>query len=215
VKISAAIMAHPRRARLVESLVRRVGLGTPVVWDERNHMWDTGRRALLAYDPSASHHVIIQDDAVPCADLLAGLPTVLEHVPPESPVGLYYGSIRPARSQWKVAYRRAVRAGHHWIASVRAPLWGVAICLPVEQIKDVVAYGDLQKPNAYDGRVRRWYQNQGIEQWFPIPSLVDHRTGEGEPSLVPNRSNNARRAHEFIGVDRSPLDVDWNTGVTR
>ena len=86
--LSVAVMAHPKRADLIPALCDSIDADVPVVWDERNDRWDTGRRALLAFDPAATHHLVVQDDALVCRDLVAGLQRALPHVPREAPVGL-------------------------------------------------------------------------------------------------------------------------------
>jgi hypothetical protein len=68
VTLSVAIMAHPKRAALVDGILARLDRDdVPVIWDEQGSRWDTGRRAMLAYDPSCTHHVVIQDDIIPPA----------------------------------------------------------------------------------------------------------------------------------------------------
>jgi hypothetical protein len=42
-----------------------------------------------------------------------------------------------------------------------------------------------------------------------MPSLVEHRSGDENPSLVAGRTSLARRARWFIGEDESALDIDW------
>lgn len=206
-------MAHRRRARLVDALLDRVG-DVPVVWDRSHNRWDTGRRALLLRDPKADYHVVIQDDAIVCDRLLESVARVARHVPPECPIGLYYGKRMPNRNEYERHYRRAVRAGHRWIALRKSPLWGVAVAFPVAALDEIVAYADHVRSAAYDTRVRRWFTSQQrLEQWYPIPSLVDHR--DDLVSVVSENKNTGRVAHEFIGERRSAFDLDWDTGVTR
>jgi hypothetical protein len=210
--VSVAVMAHPRRAHLVADLCRRLDYPAPVIFDERDDRWDTGSRALLAYDPSATHHVVVQDDAVVCRDLTAGVAELVAHVPAGRPIGLYFGRGRPGEAQHAALYRRAVRAGHRWIAMTRGPMWGVALVVPTDQCRPLVEHGNRNRSISYDGRVASWYRKHGIECWYPIPSLVDHRNDPEVPSLIGGQKG--RAAHEHLG-DRSPLDVDWATGVTR
>jgi hypothetical protein len=197
-------------------MLRKLDYDAPVVWDEVNDAWDTGRRALLCHPSSATHHVVIQDDAIVCHDLIAGVRQMLEFVPSETPVGLYVGGFPARRSHWKTMIRRAENAGHCWIADRTGSMWGVALVIPTTHIRAIVSQGDrVTRQLLYDGRIRRWYFNSKITGWYTVPSLVDHRTGDGEPSMIPRRVNLARSAYRFIGETGSALDVNWAPGVTR
>lgn len=64
--LSVAIMAHPKREAMVADLLTRLDREVPVVWDQINDRHDTGARAMEAFDPACTHHLVIQDDvAVP------------------------------------------------------------------------------------------------------------------------------------------------------
>jgi hypothetical protein len=208
-------MAHPRRAHYVEQLCRKLDYDVPVVWDRRNDVWDTGSRSLLTHDSAAMHHVVIQDDALICHDLIAGVREMLRHVPAETPVGLFVGGRDARHSRWKSTIRRAERTGHRFFTSRDGSMWGVGLVIPTVHIAEIVRWCEKQKLTAYDGRVRRWYRHMNITTWYTVPSLVDHRSGPNEPSMFTSRRNDGRSAFRFIGENSSALDVDWATGVTR
>src|SRR5690606_6148142 len=42
-------------------------------------------------------------------------------------------------------------------------------------------------------------------------SLVEHRHGTENPSLIPGRTGRDRRAYMFLGEDNSAADIDWAT----
>jgi hypothetical protein len=203
-RVSVAIMAHPKRAAFVPELEHALDRPATVVWDDgANSRWGTGRRALLAYDPDATHHLVIQDDAVIPRDLAAGVEAALPHVPGDVPVCLYVGKVRPYREMVTEYVARAASAS--WLVMDRLN-WGVAIVLPTNVIDEVVAYCDtLSIPN-YDSRVSAWFEANGTPVWYPWPSLVDHRES---PSLVPGRGASGRVAHRFIGAGTSALAIDY------
>lgn len=207
--ISVAVMAHPSRRKFVDLLF--LGLDSPasVVWDQRNDRWDTGRRALLAHDPAADYHLVVQDDAVPCLDFVAGAERAAM-VAGERPVGLYVGRTRPHRELVTPAIEQALEAGFTWFEH-EGPWWGVAIVVPTAHIEELVEWGDGRGdiPN-YDRRISRYYYEQEIKCWYTLPSLVDHRPVDENPSLVKGRTGN-RQAHQFIGKDRSALEIEWGT----
>lgn len=211
-RISAAVMATRSREQFIPSLLERLGNDVPVVWDEQRDPWETGRRSLLAHDPDATHHLVIQDDALPCPDLLPGIEEMLRHVPPQVPLGLYIGKMRPHYPKVAARVDHAVRAGSPWMR-MEGPWWGVAVVVPTAAIPAIVTFGDehpVRDPasglNVYDKRISRYFASVGIDCWYPIPSLVDHRTDGA--SLFKGRQNTGRYAQRFIG-DSSPLTIDW------
>lgn len=205
--LSVAVMAHEKRADLVPELVDRLGIGDDqVVWDSgNNNRWDTGRRAMLAHDPDADFHMVIQDDAVVCRDLIPGLQAALDHVPPDALVCPYVGTRRPMAERVEAAVEQAEERRASWIV-MQTLNWGVAIVVPTRTIPDMIAWADkLAIPN-YDKRVGQYYWRRlNWPTWHPWPSLVDHRD-------VPSLSGHGpdRHAHRFAGEDVSALDLPWD-----
>jgi hypothetical protein len=212
VKVSHAIMAHPARQQFVEQLQATQLADVPVVWDRANDRWDTGRRSMLAYDPTADWHVVVQDDAVLCRDYLDGVAAALAHVHEPMPVAFYTGRVRPSAQFVTRMVMTAHVLGRAWL-QFPGPWWGVSVAIPVECIELMVAWGDANPriPN-YDKRMAAYFESRGVPCRYSLPSLVDHRVGSENPSLIPGRGNApSRTAHSFIGVTRSPLEVDWDT----
>lgn len=215
ISISVAMMAHPKRTELVEEIRAQLDRDVPVVWDERESRWDTGKRAMLAYDPACTHHAVIQDDVIPCRDLFAGLALALRHVPAGVPVCGYVGRVRPYAQLVTCAAAEARARGASWL-TMHTLNWGPLIVVPTDAIPEMVAYSDRLRdiPN-YDRRLSRfWELQRQVPTWYTWPSLVDHADG---PSLVPGRigtdrskAAHTRVAHTFLGADQSALDVDWS-----
>src|SRR5690606_7713538 len=123
---------------------------------------------------------------------------------------LYVGKTRPYREMISDYVRRADE-GASWLVMDQLH-WGVAVVIPTRYIDAMVEWCDgLDIPN-YDTRMSRWFEAQGIETWYPYPSLVDHRES---PSLVPGRGHAGRVAHRFIGTDASAADADYTGSVLR
>lgn len=204
VRLSAAIMAHPRRAGMVEGLLAALDWPVPVVWDERDDRHDTGIRAMEAHGPDATHHLVIQDDVQPSRDLLAGVQRALAHVPDGCPASFYVGRVKPFRR----AVERVTRSaeGASWIV-MDGIYWGPAIAVPTNVIPDMARWwrGPLAaNVTNYDRRVSEFFAHHGQARcWYSWPSLVDHR---GNESLVQGHIAE-RRAHRFH--DGSALDIDW------
>lgn len=209
--ISVAIMAHPKRAAFVEELQGQLP-EAEVVWDREDNRWETGARSLAAFDPRARFHMVVQDDAVLCRDLVKGAEKAAVAAG-ERPVALYTGRTRLQRGMTS-AVLRARRMGRPWVAT-RGPLWGVGVIVPTCFIPELVGWGNAHTTIAnYDGRMERWFWTEHqIECWYTVPSLVDHRQVMENPSLVEGRTGN-RTAAWFIGKD-SPLDIDWTREPVR
>lgn len=209
--ISVAVMAHPKRERFVPPLVSRLDREPTVVWDEKDSRWDTGRRALLTYSPDATHHLVVQDDALVPRDLVAGVVEALEYVPDDSPLSLYVGRVKPHAQRIQPVIQKTKRMS--WLVMNKL-LWGVGIVLPTGQIDSVVKWCDKGVLPNYDKRISLWYEREGLDVWYSWPSLVDHRPVRENPSLVEGRTSD-RRAYRFIGQGRSALKVNWDGPTVR
>jgi len=208
--ISAAIMAHRKRTAMAERLSRR--LTVPIVWDRKNDVWETGRRALLAYNPDASHHLVLQDDAIAARGLLAECETLLAHVPDDAPVSLYMGRWRHRPNSFAMQpITDAAKETGASFAVFGGPWWGVGIILPTAHIETVVEYGDAnpkREPN-YDLRIAQYYATQRIDCWYTLPSIVEHRVGE---SLTGRKG---MRRHAQWSNSGKPLGLNWSGGAIR
>jgi hypothetical protein len=212
--LSVAIMAHPGRKAQVAQLLDRIG-DVPVAWDQKSNLWDTRRRATLAYDPGCTHHLVLQDDVLVCRDLVAGVERALEYAPADVPLSLYIGQRRPLAVPVRAMCLEACECDASWV-TMRTLLWGPAVIVPTLAIPEMVAYGDtLQKVPHDDRRVGLYWETQAQERcWYTWPSLVDHADG---PSMVNGRLGTDRShageqyriAHNFIGEEASALDLDW------
>lgn len=204
--LSVAVMAHRGRAHLVPELVERLGIEDDlVVWDQREDRWDTGRRAMLEHDPAAQWHMVIQDDALVCRDLIPGLQVALEHVPADALACPYVGTRRPMAERVEAAVSEADRIAASWVV-MQTLNWGVAIIVPTRTIPDMIAWCDrLTIPN-YDKRVGQYYwRRRNWPTWYTWPSLIDHRD---VPSLAGHGPD--RHAHRFAGEDVSALGLPWD-----
>lgn len=206
-------MAHPRRAHFVEQLQEQLPEAV-VAWDAGdNNRWNTGRRALMSFDPDATHHVVTQDDSVLCPDFMAGIAEITRHVT-SNPISLYIGKTRPFGQQVRKVAKAAQTKRIKWVV-LDELYWGVGVVIPVPLIKEMVGWHDIANiriPN-YDSKMSYYFRQQGIRTYYTQPSLVNHRdAADGNPSLVPGRFAKGRTAHNFIG-DTSPLEIDWASKV--
>lgn len=209
--LSVSVMAHRRREHFVPPLLDKLGLSADrVTWDRRNDRWDTGRRAMLAHDPGASHHLVVQDDAVVPRDLVLGVESALAHIPEDALVVLYAGK---TQKFWTGIARAGVQVskGPCWLVMNQVH-WGVGVVVPTERINEMVAWCDRADVPNYDKRISRWCEATKTAVWYPYPSLLEHRQS---PSLVPGRGMRGRRAHRWIGEQTSVADLTWDRPVVR
>jgi hypothetical protein len=207
VKLSVQVMAHAKRGHRVGELVERLGItGDQVTWDRKENRWDTGRRAWLNHDPAADWHMVIQDDALPCRDLIATLEQAIPHIGERAIVCPYIGTRRPAKLKVSRVVEQAQEINASWV-KMQTLNWGVAILAPTSTIIEMIAWCDGQTYPNYDRRVGQYYWRE--RHWHTYctwPSLVEH-WDYPEGSLIGHGGD--RVAHGFIGADRSGLDVDW------
>lgn len=209
--LSVAVMAHPKRSEMVDELLAQLDRPAPVVWDEIDDRHDTGARAMAAFDPECTHHLVLQDDVVPCRDLIAGAEQAVTATPGDCPVSLYTGRVQPFASRVTAARKVARSTGATWI-TMHGIYWGPAVILPTAQIPEMLHWYRSAEGSAvtnYDRRMSVWWAMRGATVWYSHPSLVDHR---GDESLC-GHPGSGRRAHTFIGADQSALDVDWSGTV--
>jgi hypothetical protein len=202
-------MAHPRRKGWAEWLSEETGL--PVVWDTTNTVWDTAKaawRRAVELNPDATHAVVLQDDAIPCLDLMPTL-EVISGLYPSEPFCLTVIDYRLHGARRD--YEQTVQAGKpFWYSN--AAVSAVGLMLPVRDLERAIAYGDAVKTIHDDLKFRQFYKSQGRKMMFPIPSLLQHRNVDENPSLVPGNDGrwSDRSSSTFIGQDVSGLSVNWS-----
>lgn len=200
VTLSIAVMHAPwarARAERLASLVTDLG-GALVVEAVRGAgVWDTARRAWLAHAPEATHHLVVQDDAEPCARFreraLGAIAARPAHV-----VTLYTHRAR------EVA--RAREAGASWCWGPDCA-YGVASLMPVGMIASFLAWEKAHVRANYphdDNRLGLWARATGRGAWTTVPQLVDHAD---LPSTLRHRWT--QRAPCPAGDD----EIHWERGL--
>lgn len=211
-RLSVAVMGHPRRQAWIEELVDRLGGDVPVALDPYGpskrpaQRWANGRRAWEMADPGADFHMVIQDDALVCDDLIVGLEKALDQLPDGGLMSPYTGRGRPNQGSVKRAVSEADRFGYSWLATWSLN-WGVAIVVPTATIGDMLTWCSQPARVAanYDQRIGIYYRDiLGWRTWYTNPSLVEHRDSD---SLIGHGRGGDRVAHRFH--TGSALDVDW------
>lgn len=211
--MSVVVMAHPKRRRWFPYLTKKLDDPRFVIDEGWNNRHRTGRLALEAYDPAASHHLVVQDDTLICQDFLPAVEHIAALVG-DTPVSFYAGRVRRNHPSWPVrqAVNKAAKNGTSWVAA-DGPRWGPAIMLPVPWLDDLTAWYRGKRIRNYDRRIFVYNRKrrQGV-CWYTAPSLVDHRTVKEHRNVslaARGRRGPNRRAERFIGEDVSALSIDW------
>lgn len=153
--------------------------------------WVTAQSAWAAYDPKATHHVVLQDDSVLCADFIERLDEAV--ISDQCAYSLYFGN-EIGQLRRDAAYHAKRGAG--WV-DLRRMYWGVAIALPVRLVPGMLAWtSDLEVPENWknrrsDSRIGRFCEHHDVTVRYVLPSIVDHRVGPSlfgkYKSLMPNQ----------------------------
>ena len=165
-KLSVSIMAHKKRSDMIPYLHEKLGK-VRVVWDRKNNLWDTCRRAWLAYDKTAEFHCVIQDDALVTDDFYKKAEKFLT----EDRILSFYLS-----SFLETKVKNAIAKNEN-IVNATMIFNEVAICMPTKYIKEMVAYCD-EREAQNDQLISRWAGERAKAIYYPIPSLVSHRDTE-------------------------------------
>lgn len=162
-KLSIVIMAHPSRAHLIPYLKEKLG-DVPVIFDTKNNLWDTCRRAWLAHDMSCEYGVVIQDDALVTENFREKAERVLTG---NFLYSFYLSSFLVSRVN--IAKKRG-------IDHVRSAMIfnEVALCMKTKDIKKMVKFCD-DRGAQNDHEIGRWAKSLLKQICYPIPSLVSHR----------------------------------------
>lgn len=223
--ISIAIQHSPARADLAARLVADLGGRLPVdlvadpappppgthptsaLWSP----WRTYRHCLETTPADATHRLIVQDDALVCADFTAAATAALA-AQPDRVVTFYVGG------NARLAAARVVHAagqGRSW-AVINHYSWipAVALAWPARLIPPLLAYCDRHRWTATfrsdDELLGRFLRTTGEPLYATVPSLVDHP--DDVPSLIGTRHRGGRDKGRIAACwvgDCDASAIDW------
>ncbi|MGP3920402.1 hypothetical protein [Nonomuraea sp. 10N515B] len=211
--ISIAIMHHPARAHLVDALVRScLPLTARVITDPdpagiRSPL-RTAKRAWAAVARGATHHLVIQDDALLCADFAAQL-TAAVAARSGDVVALYSDWNSPQNSY---LVRRAAAAGAAW-APLSSSDWApaVALLMPAELARDLAAYLATIPDDVIDDdeMIAKFCRERGLPLLATVPHLV-------EKAQVESLTAHEDVYHATVFAARTPPPQDhWHREPTQ
>lgn len=189
-KLSIVIMAHPKRKAFIPYLVERLGKDTKVVYDRKNNVWDTCRRAWLAQDRTCEYGVVIQDDAIVCNNFRKRAGKILSSQQGDFIFSFFAGQMMGAR------INRALKQGKNFVTSGMI-FNEVALCMKTEYIDAMVKWCDERNAQT-DQEIGRWARMKRLSIFYPIPSLIDHRVGESIYRKVYNKPMPDKQRTAFL-----------------
>ena len=212
VVLSVCILAVPERRERARTLIEAIGAppeNIEIVFDEyRDGPWVAGQRAWARRSADATHHLVLEDDALVCRDLYEGAKAMLRAVP-DAPVMLYATTPHGADA----AYRQACETGRRWVRT--HGFWTVAPILPAELIDPIFDWARTHTrrdwDDSYDKRLSVAVQALGITSMVAVPSPVSHDWSI--PSIRGHdHMKDVWQPIPSLGT-ASALDIDWHVGA--
>lgn len=200
-KISAVVMAHPRRAEAARALAERIALpDVRIVLDPDPQgpprPSRTSRAACAAIAPDATHLVLVQDDAVIREDFAEHVRELAAHRP-DDPVSLFATWC----SRTSFAGRLALHAGATLTEICDGYTPSVALLLPRKLALAVAeTEPDVRQADVAIGTV---LVAHGARPLLAVPTAADHAEG---PSLIGNDPKGRR--HSVLYAPAVP-GTDW------
>lgn len=200
-KISIAIMAHPKRmveaASLMTELLEYPFCDYRLVTDADNSEWKTGKRALQVGIGMGEWHTVIQDDAILTPNFYENIENAIIALDQKTLISLYTGTSRPIPGRVTAAVKAMPDGSFLRFMQL---MWGVGIVIPTSHIEPMLEFVediDLQ----YDNKIGEFYCRQGMPVYYTVPSLVDHN--DDIESLLPGHgreiNHEIRKAHRVAG----------------
>lgn len=209
VALSIAIQHHPSRGELLRPLLSSLNPFPPFVAfdpdpEGRPNPLRTYVRALEYLPAWATHHLVLQDDALPCENFVAAAGSAIA-ARPANPIAFFL-------SEQSQEYHRAARAAlddGDTFATLPLRRWApvVALCWPRDLVAPFLEHAaEIRGARADDDAVGGFLRSAGAEVLATVPSLVEHP--DSAPSVVGRRTRGGRRAAFYVG-ERDALAIPW------
>src|SRR5215472_752344 len=210
-QLSAAVMAHPSRAAAGRRLVDALGGVPRLVLDPAPDGPPGSLRAAVAAwaarPAGATHHLVLQDDAIPAPGFLAAAEAAAAELP-EAALAFY-----ASWTSWNGALTRlAVRSGRAWSETIAADTTPtVALVLPASAASEFVRFaGGAQASALPDNQaMAAFLRARRLPAYVAAPNLVEH---DDAPSLVGNARHGPRRSPCMLPSCRPQAEA---TGILR
>ena len=197
-------MAHPDRSAQAKVLAESLSdLPVRVCFDpDPEGPWSTVRTARRAWHPwlpSATHHLVLQDDASPCRYFASEVRAAVASQPTSA---LSYHTEWGSHSSFAV--RLAAMSNRPWVDCTDKYFPTITSSLPVALASDLVDYLGQTPGTTDDHEVFNFLRLRGVPSLISVPNLTDH---DGDVSVAGNHRFGRRRASLFLGEMR--LGPSW------
>ncbi|MER7395042.1 NAD-dependent epimerase/dehydratase family protein [Streptomyces sp. NPDC000151] len=206
VKLSGAVMAHPKRMKEAQLIADADAKGRirVTVDPEPGGRPTALRTALVSWGcvaPDATHHVVLQDDVLLADGFYEHAERVAARVPHEA-VAFYAG--------WEArngaVARLAALTGSPWAYTLQEHVPCQALMLPADVARGYAAFQEEHGEGwPYDVVVQQYLNSLGIPVRFTTPSTVQH---DEVPSIAGNSYHGFRQATLFTGQAAEPSTYD-------
>ena len=196
-----------KRIRWAKQMREWFGPDANIMLDLSGDLWTGAKNTLMSYKPGDTHMLVLQDDILPCKDIVETA-KLLMTLRPDDPITLFSNKARIEQCKLQNV---------HWL-KMRKWLMAQAYIVPVALIKEFLAWEALHIDQRIYFDDNRWamflfYTNRWT--YATAPSLVEHLGWNGS-TLSAYRDNGQplearlRMANWFIGFEASGKDIDWS-----
>lgn len=160
------------------------------IWWNAKRAWTWGAEHKIG-----THHMVIQDDLIVCAEFAEAVVRIIEESPEEM-ISLFYGprkGFKEGTGRWGIA---------------ESP-WGQAVIMPKLMVQEFLSWNDKNVDPFLrydDSRIALYCVKNSVQCHIPFPNLVDHLD---EDSTVGNCRNGKRVSIDFLG-EKDFRHYDWS-----
>ncbi|GIG66703.1 hypothetical protein [Phytomonospora endophytica] len=197
--ISVAVMAHPSRKDAAERVAERLAcFDARVVFDPEPDAppsaMRTARLAWRAHDPSATHHLVVQDD-ITVPDGFEEALTAAVRLQPERVFNVW--------NEWTnrsgAAIRLAAYSEADWAPVSDRSVVAVAVVMPTAMIADFLDYLPRHPDDRDSGALFEFLRMRGEVALTTVPCLVQHDEPMVDSLWRRNLDQGPRRAAVYPG----------------
>ena len=211
-RLAVRVQHHPSRAHLLPELLDRLdGLNPQVIIDPGGRQvssWRTHRLCLESLPDDATHLLVMQDDALPCAGFAdAARAAITER--PERIIAFFVSGIGHIARRVNLARKQGAR----WLEFPQTsyiPL--VATVYPAHIARQIPAFFDAKRiaiTRADDAVVGQFCRAHRLTACATLPSLVEHRDVVASVTGMPSGRGSPHRVAAWF------VDTDANAAMLR
>ncbi len=154
-------------------------------------VWENCKRAWKMRDPNADYHLVLQDDAIICDNLIERIEELIKKTPGDYAYQLFFMGELAIRVEEKT---KAEKDGFIIRKNLNS---GVAIMLPTNQIERIMSLAEHNNTNIDDANIGYALNQISMKVIYPVPCFINHRSCKETPTLI-SRVETERVSQYFI-----------------